>query len=260
MRDTVAAVISIDLNADLGESFGRWTLGDDAAMVQRISSANVACGFHAGDPTTLRRTVRDCVRAGVTVGAQVGYRDLAGFGRRHLDLEPQDLEADVLYQLGALDGICRAEGTEVRYLKPHGALYHAVSTDPRQAGAVVAAVAAWRPGLPVVGPPGSVLLDLAEQAGLVPVREAFADRAYRADGTLVPRGVPGAVLHDRDEVAARVLAMVTTGRIGTRDGGSIPFEAETLCLHGDTPGAVELATTVRSILVEHGIRVKHWAD
>lgn len=247
--------MNIDLNADLGESFGRWQLGDDAALVPLLSSANVACGFHAGDPLTLRTTVRAAAAAGVVVGAQVGYRDLAGFGRRYIDMEPDELAADVLYQLGALDGICRAEGTAVRYLKPHGALYHAVSTDPVQAGAVVDAVRAWQPGATVVGLPGSVFLDLAADAGLRPIREAFADRGYRADGSLVSRREAGAVLGDPDEVAARVVQMVTTGSIPTVDGGSAPFAADSICVHGDSPGAVASARAVREALAAAGVEV-----
>lgn len=246
----------IDLNADLGESFGRWQLGDDAALVPLISSANVACGFHAGDPLTLRTTVRAAAAAGVVVGAQVGYHDLAGFGRRYLDVAADELTADVLYQLGALEGICRAEGTSVRYLKPHGALYHAVSTDPVQAGAVVDAVVAWQPGLPIVGLPGSVFLDLAARAGLRAIREAFADRGYRADGSLVSRREPGAVLGDPDEVADRVVRMVTTGLIPTVDGGTTPFAADSICLHGDSPGAVAMARAVRVALAAADVRVE----
>lgn len=239
---------TIDLNADLGESFGAWKLGDDQAMLPLVTSANVACGFHAGDPSTLLTTVRAARRHGVIVGAQVGYRDLAGFGRRFLDVAPADLTADVLYQLGALDGLCRSVGSAVRYLKPHGALYHAVTTHEGQAAAVVAAVLAYDPTLPILGPPGSRLLALAGQAGLRTVAEAFADRGYTADGGLVPRGSPGAVLGDPAAVAARVLGLLTRGVVVAVDGTEVPLRPESVCLHGDSPGAVQLAAAVRAAL------------
>src|SRR4051794_23754088 len=185
----------VDLNADLGESFGTWVLGDDVAMLQLVTSANIACGFHAGDPLTLRRSLAAAARAGVAVGAQVGYPDLAGFGRRFIDMESADLTAAVIYQIGALHGLAHSVGTAVRYVKPHGALYNAIVHHPEQAAAVVAAVVAYDPLLPVVGLPRSEFLQQAAAAGLHIVREAFADRAYTADGALVPRREPAAVLH-----------------------------------------------------------------
>ena len=250
---------TIDLNADLGESFGRWTLGDDAGLLEVVTSANVACGFHAGDPRSLLATVAACATRGVTVGAQVGYRDLAGFGRRFIDYQPDDLTADVLYQLGALDGLCRAAGTRVRYVKPHGALYNAIVSHREQAGAVVAAVLAYDPSLPVLGLPDSVFLAVAAGAGLPVVREAFADRAYTAAGALVSRREPGAVLHEPAAVAERVVGLVRSGSVSAIDGTVLRVEAESICVHGDTPGAVVMARAVRSALAVAGVRLRSFA-
>jgi 5-oxoprolinase (ATP-hydrolysing) subunit A len=214
-------MVAVDLNADLGESFGRWTLGDDEALLEVITSANVACGFHAGDPATLVRTCGLAAERGVTVGAQVGYRDLAGFGRRFLDVTPDDLYADVVYQIGALDAIARSQGTRVRYVKPHGALYNAVVNHRIQAEAVVEAVSDVDASLPLLGLPGSVLLELAELAGIPCVREVFADRGYTDEGTLVPRGTRGALLHDPDEIAERATRMVVEGVVESETGRSV---------------------------------------
>ncbi|MDA2812786.1 LamB/YcsF family protein [Nocardiopsis sp. RSe5-2] len=243
----------IDLNADLGESFGRWELGDDEALLAIVTSANIACGFHAGDPTVLRRACRGAVRTGAAIGAQVGYRDLAGFGRRFIDAAPEELADDVLYQIGALDGIARASGGRVAYVKPHGALYNAIVHHEAQAGAVAAAVRAVAPGLPVLGLPGSAWLRAAEEAGLRPVREAFADRAYTPQGTLVPRREPGAVLHDPDEIAERCVRIVRGEPIAAVDGTPVRIGAESLCVHGDTPGAVETAQAVAKALRAEGM-------
>ena len=246
----------MDLNSDLGESFGRWTLGDDAAMLDIVTSANVACGFHAGDPTTLRRTCRQAADAGVVVGAQVGYRDLAGFGRRFIDVEPGQLADDVVYQIGALEAMCRVAGTAVRYVKPHGALYNAIVAHERQAAAVVAAVHDYDPGLPVLGLPGSAFLRAAESAGLSTVREFFVDRGYTPEGTLVPRGRDGDLLHDPQEVTERVLRLVDEGVVVAVDGSRVPVAAESLCVHGDSPGAVEMAEAVRAGLDRAGVTVE----
>ncbi len=245
----------IDLNADVGESFGAWRLGDDEGMLALVTSANVACGFHAGDPTTLRRTCALAAERGVSVGAQVGYRDLAGFGRRFVDVAPEDLAADVLYQIGALEAMCRVAGTRVAYVKPHGALYNATMHHEVQAAAVVAAVTAYDPSLPVLGLPGSALLRLAGEAGLRTVAEAFADRGYAADGNLVPRGHPGALVTDADVVAARVLRLVREGVVAAVDGSEVAVPAESVCLHGETPGAVDLARAVRAALDGAGVEV-----
>ena len=247
---------SVDLNADLGESFGTWQLGDDDAMLGLVTSANVACGFHAGDPTALRHSCEEAAKQSVRIGAQVGYRDLAGFGRRFIDLDPADLLADVVYQLGALQGICAAVGAKVRYVKPHGALYNAVVHHEAQAAAVVEAVRRVDPSLPVLGLPGSVLLAVAQAAGLPTVSEAFADRAYTPQGRLVPRSEEGAVLHDPDSVAARAVRMVVTGRVDASDGSAVPVAARSLCVHGDSPGAVSMATAVRTGLEAAGVTIR----
>ena len=258
---------AVDLNSDLGEGFGVWPLGDDEAMLRLVTSANVACGFHAGDPLTLRRTCAWAVEHGVAIGAQVAYRDLAGFGRRFLDASAEDLAADVLYQIGALDGIARAAGGRVSYVKPHGALYNTIVHHEGQAAAVVAAVTAYQPGdhqghagpLPVLGLPGSRWLALAEEAGLVAHAEAFADRAYTPQGTLVPRSEPGAVLADPDEVAERCVRMVLEGRVEAVDGSTVEVRPASLCVHGDTPGAVAMATRVRAALERAGVAVTAFA-
>ncbi|OHU07238.1 LamB/YcsF family protein [Mycobacterium syngnathidarum] len=239
---------SVDLNADLGEGFGAWKLGDDEAMLGLVTSANVACGFHAGDPALLLQTCREAAARGVRVGAQVSYRDLAGFGRRFIDVTPEDLTADVIYQIGALQGIAQAAGTAVTYVKPHGALYNTIVRHREQAEAVAAAVRAVDAGLPVLGLSGSVFFEQARQLGLRTVAEAFADRAYQADGTLVSRREPGAVLHDPVAIAERVATMVTTGRVIAVDGTTVPIVVESICVHGDSPGAVQIAAAVRDRL------------
>jgi UPF0271 protein len=249
----------MDLNSDLGEGYGRWTLGDDAAMLQVVTSANVACGFHAGDPATIDRTVRAAVELGVAVGAQVSYPDLVGFGRREIDLPPGDLTADVLYQLGALEAFARAAGSRVRYVKPHGALYNRIARDPVQAAAVVEAVRRYDPDLPLLTLPGSAAMAAAAGAGIPAVAEGFADRAYTGEGRLVSRREPGAVLHDPGRVAARALRMATDGRVETVDGGEVAVEVRSLCVHGDTPGAVELARAVRAALEEAGVALEAFA-
>jgi 5-oxoprolinase (ATP-hydrolysing) subunit A len=246
----------IDLNSDVGESFGNWTMGDDAAIFRSVSSANVACGFHAGDPSTIAQTCRDAVAAGITIGAHVGYRDLAGFGRRFLDCSPTELADDVLYQLGALEAIARAAGGQVRYVKPHGALYNTIVTHRAQAQAVVDAVKAFGGDLPLLLLPGSVALEAAEAAGLRGVAEAFADRAYNPDGTLVSRREAGAVLHDEDAVAANMVRLATEGTLIARDGSTIRTSAESICLHGDTAGAVSMAATVRRGLEAAGVGIR----
>ncbi|MGU3432851.1 LamB/YcsF family protein [Actinomycetes bacterium M1A6_2h] len=247
---------SIDLNSDLGEGFGTWALGDDDAMLELVTSANVACGFHAGDPAHLLETCRGAAVRGVRIGAQVGYRDLAGFGRRFIDVTREDLFADVVYQIGALDGLAQTVGSAVAYVKPHGALYNTIVHHELQAQAVVDAVVAYDPTLPVLGLPGSVFLSKAADAGLRTVTEAFADRGYTPAGTLVPRSEPGAVLSDPALVADRVLRMVDRGEIVAVDGTVVRVDAESVCLHGDTPAAVEMAAAVRSLLTDNGTVLK----
>ena len=253
------SVPRIDLNSDVGESFGRWELGDDERVLQVVTSANVACGFHAGDASTLRQCCEIAARHGVVVGAQVGYRDLAGFGRRFVDYDPVELADDVTYQIGALEALARVAGTRVAYVKPHGALYNATVHHDAQARAVVAAVRAYDPSLPVLGLPGSRLLAAAEEAGLRTVREAFADRAYTSEGTLVPRTEPGSVLSDPDEVAARVVRLVTEGTLVAADGSVVRVEADSVCVHGDSPGAVAMAAAVRDALAAQGVELGAFA-
>jgi UPF0271 protein len=249
----------IDLNADLGESYGAWRLGDDEALLSIVTSANIACGFHAGDPLTLRRACAGAVASGVRIGAQVSYRDLAGFGRREMTVPPAELTAEVLYQIAALDGIARAEGGRVSYVKPHGALYHRAGRDPVQAGAVIAAIRAYDAGLPLLAQPGSVAAVEASAAGLRVVAEAYADRAYHEDGTLVSRDQPGAVLTDPDAVARRAVGLVTGGTLPAAGGGQVRVLARSVCLHGDTPGAVSLARSVRCALEEAGAELAPFA-
>ncbi len=236
---------SVDLNADLGEGFGRWELGDDEALLDVVTSANVACGFHAGDAPTMRRVSELAAARGVVVGAQVGYRDLPGFGRRFIEYDQAALRDELIYQVGALRAF-----SAVAYLKPHGALYHAVPHVP----AVVEAALAT--GLPVLCAPGSVLATAAGDASAGVYLEGFADRAYRADGTLLPRGKPGAVITDVDEVVARALLMAVDQRVIALDGTVLPHPVDSICLHGDTTGAVALARAVRSALVDAGVTLR----
>jgi UPF0271 protein len=246
----------MDLNADLGESFGHWRLGDDDSLLAIVTSANVACGFHAGDPDTMLRTCHVAAEREVTIGAHVGYRDLAGFGRRFVDVAPATLTAEVLYQLGGLDACAKAAGTRIGYVKPHGALYNALTKHERQADAVVDAVRAYDPSLTVLGLPGAVWLKRADVAGL-PVRfEAFADRAYTAAGTLVPRDQPGAVLHDPVEIARRSVQLATEGTVTSVDGRRVRARVDSICVHGDNPNAVAIAASVRAALTAAGVKLK----
>jgi len=250
---------TVDLNSDLGEGFGQWVLDDADALLEIVTSANVACGFHAGDATIMRRVTERCVERGVVIGAQVGYRDLPGFGRRFIDVEPHALTQDVVYQLGALDAFARIAGDRVRYVKPHGGLYNAIVTHEEQAAAVVAAVLDHDRTLPVLGLPGSVWLRLAGEAGLTTVAESFADRAYTPQGALVSRRLPGSVLHDAEEIAARCVAMATGGSVTDVEGGSLQLRPGSICVHGDTPGAVEIARRVRDALTGAGVQLTPFA-
>jgi len=246
----------IDLNADLGEGFGRWRLTDDEQLLSVVTSANVACGFHAGDAATMRRVCELAAARGVRIGAQVSYRDLAGFGRRAMDVPSAELTAEVAYQIGALEVFALAAGTRVSYVKPHGALYNRVVHDEEQAAAVVDGVLLADATLAVLGLPGSRFLEAAGKAGLEGVTEAFADRAYTEEGTLVPRGQEGAVVTDPEAVVARSLGLARDRVVSTRSGARIEVQARSLCLHGDTPGAVELARRVRERLETSGVRVE----
>lgn len=250
---------TIDLNSDMGESFGVWRLGDDRAMLDLVTSANVACGFHAGDPLTLLDTVARAHERGVVIGAQPGYRDLAGFGRRHLAATGREVYGDVLYQLGALDGIARAAGTRIRYVKPHGALYHTVASDDEHAPAVLDAIGDYDESLVVVGLARSRFLQRAQERGLRTVGEAFADRGYTPAGTLVDRREPGALLSDPQEVADRMLRLITEREIVAIDGRIVLCDAESICVHSDTPGAVEMARAIRTTIEGAGVEVRAFA-
>ncbi len=245
---------TLDLNCDLGESFGAWTLGGtdaDEALLEVVTSANIACGFHAGDPATLARTVAAATEVGVVVGAQVSYPDLVGFGRRTMDVAHEDLVADVLYQVGALEAFCRVAGTRVAYVKPHGALYNRVADDAAQASAVAEAVCRYDAQMPVLTLPGSALAEAAERYGLPVVGEGFADRAYTAAGRLASRREPGSVISGPDEVAARAVRMAS-GSVTALTGEQLAVSVGSLCVHSDTPGAAGLARAVRSALESEG--------
>ena len=248
--------MNIDSNSDLGEGLGAWRMGDDAAMLGIVSSANVACGFHAGDPAGMLRTVRLACANGVAVGAHVAYRDLVGFGRRNMDVESADLIADVIYQIGALQGLATAAGTAVRYVKPHGALYNTIAHDARQASDVITAIREVDPSLTLVALAGSPLLHWAQKQGLRVVAEAFADRAYTPGGALVSRREPGAVLHDADLIAERMLRLICDGVIEAIDGSRVAIQADSICVHGDSPGAVAIANQVRTRLTKAGVTIK----
>lgn len=246
----------IDLNSDLGESFGPWPMGDDAAMLDIVTSANVACGFHAGDPVGILETLRRAAERGVSVGAHVAYPDLVGFGRRNMDVASSDLRADVIYQIGALQALARVAGTRVGYVKPHGALYNTIAHDQRQAEDVIAAIRAVDSSLALVVLAGSPLADWARGAGLRVISEAFADRGYTPQGTLVSRREPGAVLHDAEQVAARMLRLVQEGVVEAIDGSLARVQADSICVHGDSPDAVAMARAVRQVLVDAGVELK----
>ncbi len=247
---------SIDLNADVGESLGPWPMGADAALIPLVSSVNVACAFHAGDPLTMRRTVRLALEAGASVGAHPGYPDLVGFGRRALEMTPDELEAAVLYQVGALSGLVHAEGGQLAHVKPHGALYHRVAADPSAARAFAAAVVRLDPGLRLVGPPGSALLAAAIDAGLAATAEGFADRVYEPDGRLRSRALAGSLHEDPEAAAAQALGIARDGTVVAADGSALAVRADTLCIHGDTPGAAAIAAAVRKALAAAGFDVR----
>ncbi|MEZ5294355.1 MAG: 5-oxoprolinase subunit PxpA [Vicinamibacterales bacterium] len=245
----------IDLNSDLGEAFGPWPMGQDALLMPVISSANVACGVHAGDPGTMRATVRLARAHQVAVGAHPGFPDLQGFGRREMRMSPQEVEDLVLYQVGAIAGVARSEGVRLQHVKAHGALYNMACRDEALADAIARAVVAFDPALVLFGLPGSALLQAGLEAGLPVAAEAFADRAYLADGSLAPRSLPGSVIHDVDAVVSRAVEMVVDQSVVAMDGTRIRFEADTLCLHGDTPGAAALAAAVRRGLEDAGVTI-----
>ena len=247
---------TIDLNSDLGEAFGAFRSGFDEELFELISSANVACGFHGGDPRVMERTVAAAAACGVAVGAHPGFPDLVGFGRREMAATPEEVRTDTLYQIGALDAFCRAAGVRMQHVKAHGALYNTAVKQPALAGAIAAAVKAYDPELILLAQPGTALFAAAAAAGLPTAREGFADRAYNPDGTLVSRRVPGAVLTDPEVVAERALRLVTEGRMPTLDGGELELEIDSLCIHSDTPGAVEMAHAIRRRFDAAGIAVR----
>ena len=249
----------IDLNADLGETTAGNPVADDAAMLELVSSANVATGFHAGDPHSIAQTVQAAARADVVIGAHVGYNDAAGFGRRFIDYVPAELADEITYQIGALEALARAAGTRVRYVKPHGALYNTIVHDEAQAQAVIDGVRAFG-DLPLMLLPGGVAVDMAENQGLTVVREAFADRNYNADGTLVSRREAHAVMHDPQAGADRVLQVARTGAIPAYDGTELAVDAQSVCTHGDSPGAVELLRGVVDLLGREGVEIRSFLD
>lgn len=247
---------AIDLNGDLGESFGRWRLGDELGLLQALSSVNLACGFHAGDPSTMRAAVSAAEAHRVAIGAHPSFPDLRGFGRTPMALPPPVVRDDVLYQLGALAALCRAEGATLRHVKPHGALYHAVAGDPDVAAAFAEAVAAFDPGLPIVVPVGAATLGVLEDAGAPVLLEAFLDRGYQRDGRLVPRGRPGALLDDVHAIVDRALSLALEGTVTAIDGAVLELRPQTLCLHGDGGSAARAAVAVRGALERAGVLVR----
>jgi len=256
LYNTQDGKLRIDLNGDIGESFGYYTLGDDVAMLDVVTSANIACGMHAGDPTVMSRAVTLATWKNVAIGAHPGYPDLQGFGRRAMNFPPETLEAYVLYQIGALAGFAQAAGNKLRHVKLHGELYNQVAANSEMATAIAKAIAAYDKRLIVVTLPGSVLSLAARSMGLRVAHEGFADRAYRENGSLVPRNEPGAVIHDSAKVAARALRMVTHNEVETITGKVIHLKIDTLCVHGDTPGAANIAATLRAALEAAGVLVR----
>lgn len=245
----------IDLNCDLGEGFGAWRMGDDEAMLDIVTSANIACGFHAGDPEGLRKTLQMAKVRGKAVGAHVSYPDLVGFGRRQMSLSYDALKADVLYQIGALSGLAQSIGAQVRYVKPHGALYHAMATSESVAAAIIDSIAELGGNLALVAPACSSVLHQARDRGLSVAAEVFADRAYRSDGSLVPRYERNAVLQDPDFIAARMIALLREGVLDDIDGRPLKLDGETICVHGDNPSAVAIARRLREALTEQGVAI-----
>nr|WP_199179580.1 5-oxoprolinase subunit PxpA [Mycolicibacterium goodii] len=244
---------TLDLNCDVGEGFGAWRISDDEAFLDIVAAANVACGFHAGDPRTMREVCTLAVERGVAIGAHVGYRDLAGFGRRFVDVAPVELIDELVYQLGALDAIARSVGGRVRYVKPHGALYHAVFAHDGQASAVVEAIRRYDPQLLLLGQPSSRLFAHAMDAGLDTVVEAFADRGYAPDGRLVPRGLPGALVTDPIQVAQQCARLANYGELVAVDGTVLRLQPGSICVHSDTPGGAAIAMAVRTALQDAGV-------
>lgn len=246
----------IDFNSDLGEGFGLYRLGDDQAVLAQITSANIACGFHAGDPRIMRQTVAAAIAAGVAIGAHPSFPDLQGFGRRKMSLSPDEAYECVLYQVGALSGFARAQGTTLQHVKPHGALYNQAAADPALARAICEAVRDFDPSLYLYGLANSTLTDAGEALGLAVRHEVFADRTYQADGSLTPRGQANAMITDAEQAVAQVLCMLREGHVVAVDGSRVPVRADTLCIHGDQPGAAAFAHAIRQALSREGVLVR----
>lgn len=249
-------MISVDINSDLGESFGAYTIGMDAEVICSVTSVNVACGFHAGDPLVMEKTVRLAAQSGTEVGAHPGYPDLQGFGRRSLAMSPDEVRACVMYQVGALQGFLRAQGMTLQHVKPHGAMYNDAAVSPQIARAICLGVKAVAPDAVLLGLAGSCLLDEAQKLGLQTASEVFADRAYNDDGTLVSRRLPGAVLHDADTAIARTVRLVREGVVESVSGRMIPIRADSICVHGDNPSALDFVRRIRSSLEAAGVAVR----
>ena len=247
---------SIDINCDMGESFGAWRMGDDDAIMPLVSSANIACGFHGGDPATIRRTVKLAMDARVAIGAHPSLPDLMGFGRRTMRISAQDMYDYVLYQAGAVGAFVRAAGGRLHHVKCHGALYNMAATDTSLAGAMADAVKALGPGVMLYALAGSRMVEAAAQTGVPVVEEAFADRSYQPDGTLTPRGAAGAMIEDAEQAVRQAIGMVQRGMVATAGGGNYRLRPGTICLHGDQPGALRFAIALRAALQQSGIVVK----
>ncbi len=245
----------IDINSDLGESYGAWTMADDAALIGAISSANIACGYHAGDPRVMLHTVEACAQAGVAIGAHPGFPDVIGFGRRQMQLTPLEIYTDVMVQIGALQAICKAVGVPLHHVKPHGAMYTMAAADYEMSVPIVNAIAATMDRPLIYAQPGSATAKAAVDAGIAVAHEIFADRAYRSDGQLAPRSLPDAVLHDADEIAARAMRMIRGEAIATIDGGTLQLQSDTICVHGDTTESVEISKSLRNALISAGFTI-----
>jgi UPF0271 protein len=252
-------MVKIDLNSDLGESFGPWAMGDDASMLDIVTSANIACGFHAGDPAGILSVLKEAVARDVVIGAHVGYRDLVGFGRRVMEPSSSELIGDVIYQIGALEGLARAAGTTISYVKPHGALYNTIAKDRRQGADVIAAIKAVNPSLALLVLAGAPIVEQAREAGLKVVCEAFADRAYNSDGSLVNRRIAGAVIHDPELITKRMLRLVREGVVEAVDGSIVPLQADSICVHGDNPAAVQTAKALRDAFEMNNVHLLSFA-
>lgn len=250
------ALFAVDLNADLGEGFGRYRFGADEELMKVVSSTTVACGFHAGDPLSIRETIEAACRNDTTIGAHPAYPDLVGFGRRHLEMSPRELENAVLYQIGALDGLCRAVGTRIQYVKPHGAMYNDAAKNPKIAEVIVQAVKAFDPQLYLLCPDHSAMAQAAKNANIPYACEFFADRGYQENGMLIPRSKPGAIITQPKVICNRVLQAIREGSVSTASGTTLRLRADSVCVHGDNPEAVSIAQYLRRALADEGIQIR----